>query len=301
MNRPGSRTADYRQERHGNRTAGQGLRPAADVLRSAARLGGRAEAEYLLMSLLGVPRHKLYIGAQVSDRAASRFFRLLRRARAGEPVQYLAGRASFLDFDIAVDPRVLIPRPETEELVTRVVARVQAGQGERDAGRELLLGDYGTGSGCIAIALARAFPEARVWAVDAGADALAVAQQNIAGFGFNDRIRLIQAADFDHPELARLKGRLDLLVSNPPYVPTPRLPKLAPEVRREPALALDGGPEGARIVAMLLMRGPELLRQGGLLAIELDATHYPLVLRLAPSAKVERDLSGRVRYAFLEK
>jgi release factor glutamine methyltransferase len=94
---------------------------------------------------------------------------------------------------------------------------------------------------------------------------------------------------------------MDLLISNPPYVPTPRLSRLQRNVRREPRLALDGGPKGANIVAMLLTQGVDLLRRGGLLAVEIDATHEAVVRKLAPGAEIERDLAGRIRYAFLRR
>jgi release factor glutamine methyltransferase len=246
------------------------------------------------MHLLGTKRHGLYSGVPVPGRIADRFRRLVARAGSGEPVQYLTATAPFLDFDVQVDHRVLIPRPETEELVSRTLDRLRSG-------RKLSVADYGTGSGCIAIALARAIPEASVLAVDASKGALAVAARNVAGLGLADRIRLAQARTLDASVLARMRGRLDLLISNPPYIPTSRLATLDRQVRREPKLALDGGPKGANIVAMLLAQGPELLKSGGLLAIEIDSTHEAVVRRLAPGASIELDLSGRARYAFLLK
>jgi release factor glutamine methyltransferase len=253
------------------------------------------------MHLLGTKRHGLYSGGSVPKRAENRFQQLVARAKAGEPVQYLTGSAPFLDFDVHVDHRVLIPRPETEELVMRALSRALSRRQLRTAGRRLLALDYGTGSGCIAIALARAIPEAGILAVDASKSALAVAAENVAGHGLAGRIRLAQARSLGAAFLARLRERLDLLISNPPYIPTSRLTTLDRRVRREPKPALDGGPKGANIVAMLLRRGPDLLRPGGLLAIEIDSTHAAVVRMLAPDAVIERDLSDRVRYAFLQK
>jgi release factor glutamine methyltransferase len=196
---------------------------------------------------------------------------------------------------------VLIPRPETEELVVRSIARVRSNRELQAVSRRLSVVDYGTGAGCIAIALARAFRQAAILAADASAAALAVARQNIDRLGVGDKVRVAQAKSLEDGVLSRLRGRLDLLISNPPYVPTPRLARLHPTVKREPRLALDGGPKGANIVAMLLTHGPDLLRPGGLLAIETDATHEALVRRLAPDADIERDLAGRIRYAFLTR
>jgi release factor glutamine methyltransferase len=274
---------------------------AAELLSRAADSIPRSDAEYLLMHLLGARRHNLYSGSTVSSRTADRFRRLVARAKAGEPVQYLTRSAPFLDFDVHVDRRVLIPRPETEELVARTLARLRSNAGRLRTEGKMRTVDYGTGSGCIAIALARAFPEARVLAVDASKAALAVAARNVARNGLAGRVRLARARALDDPVVARLRGRLDLLISNPPYVPTSRLARLDRTVRREPKLALDGGPKGANIVAMLLARGPGLLKPGGLLAIEIDSTHEAVVRKLAPVAEIERDLAGRIRYAFLTR
>jgi release factor glutamine methyltransferase len=237
----------------------------------------------------------------VATPTATRFRRLVARAAAGQPVQYLVGSAPFLDFEVHVDRRVLIPRPETEELVVRALSRIRSGRELQAGSRRLLAVDYGTGSGCIAIALARALPDASVTAVDASKAALAVAARNVARYGLAKRIRLAQAGSPEDRALSRLRGRLDLIISNPPYVPTPRLARLQRTVRREPRLALDGGPKGANIVAMLLTQGLGLLRPGGLLAVEIDATHEAVVRKLAPDAEIERDLAGRIRYAFLKR
>ncbi|MBN2465163.1 protein-(glutamine-N5) methyltransferase, release factor-specific, partial [candidate division WOR-3 bacterium] len=125
--------------------------------------------------------------------------------------------------------------------------------------------------------------------------------RNISKYGLARRIRLAQARSPSDPVLARLRCQLDLLISNPPYVPSPRLTQLDKNVRREPRLALDGGPKGANIVAMLLEHGPGLLKPGGLLSMEIDATQEAVVRRLSPSADMERDLVGRIRYVFLTR
>jgi len=279
-------------------------RPRTETAASLSETVGsipRPDAEYLLMHLLGARRHELYSELPVPSRTADRFRRLVARAEAGEPVQYLTRSAPFLDFEVHIDHRVLIPRPETEELVVRALSRIWSGSKLQAVGRELLAVDYGTGSGCIAIALARALPDVIVIALDASRAALAVAARNVARYRLAGRIRLAQARGIGERVPKRLRGRLDVLISNPPYVPTSRLARLDRAVRREPKLALDGGPKGANIVAMLLTHGPRLLKPGGLLAIEIDATHEAVVRRLAPDAEIERDLAGRVRYAFLAR
>jgi release factor glutamine methyltransferase len=266
-----------------------------ELLRRAAPAIGRAEAEYLLCSLLVVSRHELYEGRPVGPARARRFKLMLARARKHEPVQYITKSAPFLDLDLYVDRRVLIPRPETEELVTRALARV----GQK---RRMNVVDFGTGSGCIAIAVARALPQARVLAIDASPAALEVARRNTRRYRLSDRVKLLKADNFDSAPLRRLKGRVDLLVANPPYVPTGRVRKLSPTVHGfEPLLALDGGPKGVNIVAMLLAQGPTLLRKGGLLAMEIDWSNAAFVRRHSPLAEVERDFSGRNRYVFLKR
>jgi release factor glutamine methyltransferase len=291
-------TPTTKTQRHKERTTRS---DATGLLNEAAAVIERSEAEYLLMHLLRMPRHELYVGSSMPARMTSRFQRLVARAKAGEPVQYLTRSAPFLDFDVYVDRRVLVPRPETEELVARSIARLRSGRKPQATSRKLLIVDYGTGSGCIAIALARALSDARVLAVDASMAALAVAARNVDRYDLASRVRLAQARSVEERVLTRLRGRLDLLISNPPYVPTPRLARLHRAVRREPRLALDGGPKGASIVAMLLTRGPALLKPGGLLAMEIDATHEMVVRKLAPDAGIERDLAGRIRYAFLSR
>ena len=270
---------------------------AADLVSAVRTLIPRPDAEFLLMSLLRVTRHELYSGWPVPASCARRFARLARRAACGEPVQYLVKSAPFLDLDLLVDRRVLIPRPETEELVSRTIERSRGAGGNK----QLTIVDYGTGSACIAIALARAFPLARVLAVDASRPALAVARQNIQRYQLGRRIRLRQVDSLRASVFDRLRHRVDLLVSNPPYVPTRRLAQVSPAVRREPKPALDGGPKGTNIVEMLLADGPEMLSRGGLLAMEIDWSHGPLVRRLAPGAEIEPDLSGRTRYAFIRR
>lgn len=262
-----------------------------ELLRQARGRIGRADAEFLLLALLGLPRHELWLaGRTVPAATRARFARMLDRVAAGEPPQYVTGRAPFLDFEVRVDRRALIPRPETEELVLRALAR------RPDPSRVL---DFGTGSGCIAIAVARRHPSARVLAVDISARALALARRNLLDHRLGRRVRLLRADSLTLPGPRR---RFDLVISNPPYIPSARLARLSPRVRdHEPHAALDGGPDGAKILTMLLDRGPDLLAPGGLLALEIDHSHAGALRRIAPGACVERDLAGRDRYLFLAR
>jgi release factor glutamine methyltransferase len=274
---------------------------ARDLVRATDSAVPRVDAEFLLMSLLNMQRHDLYSGTALPLAAVRRFRRLVARARTGEPVQYLVHSAPFLDLDLYVDHRVLIPRPETEELVLRAIARLRLSQAPVSLTTRPLLLDFGTGSGCIAIALALRIPKARVVAVDASRAALAVARRNVERHRLSGRVRLLHARSLADPRIRRCRA-FDLIVANPPYVPTRRLAKLAPRVRDyEPKISLDGGPNGANIVAMILEQGPALLRPGGTLAMEIDATQRQFVLDNRPGAVVESDLASRPRYVFWHK
>jgi release factor glutamine methyltransferase len=284
---------------------------SAALVRAAARRIPQTDAEYLLESLLGRKRHEFYLGIDVPKRIAARFDRQVAKAQRGCPVQYLAGSAPFLDFEVRVDRRVLIPRPETEELVLRSLSRRSLPPSLHPCippslhpcippSLSPLVLDFGTGSGCIAIAVARLLPRASVIAVDASRAALNVARENVRRLGVARRIRFVQARSLADRQLAQLRGKLDLLISNPPYVPTRRLARLPVSVRdHEPRLALDGGTNGTKIVAMLLEHGPTFLRPDGLMALEIDWSQGRFVRRLARSADIERDLAGRTRYAFI--
>ncbi|MCX7732563.1 MAG: peptide chain release factor N(5)-glutamine methyltransferase [candidate division WOR-3 bacterium] len=266
----------------------------AQLVRRACRFIPRDDAEYLAMSFFSLKRSEIYLSQKpVSPEITRNFWTLVKRAARGEPLQYLTNSAPFLNLDLYVDPRVFIPRPETEELALRVQQLIQDPE---------VIVDYGTGSGCLAIALAQMFPAARIFGIDISAPALAVARLNIRRYRLEKRIHLIQAPALDVPHLEFLKDNIDLLISNPPYVPENRIPVLEPRVRNyEPIIALDGGPEGTTVIRMLLQSAPVYLRKNGLLALEIDETQDSFVTKMLPAARIETDLAGKIRYAFWRK
>jgi release factor glutamine methyltransferase len=223
---------------------------------------------------------------------------MVERRLAGEPLQYVLGSWGFRTLDLMVDRRVLIPRPETE-----VVAGIALDELDRLRGaepdRRLRAADLGTGSGAIALSLAAERGGVEIWGTDASADALEVASANLAGLGLRGRsVQLRQGSWFDAlpPELA---GRLDLLVSNPPYVAeTDRLP---PEVAGwEPAQALVSGPTGLEALEVLVAGATAWLRRPGALVVELAPHQAQVVAALARrhgfvDVAVESDLAGRPR------
>lgn len=231
----------------------------------------RLMAELLMSHVIGCDRLRLYMDA---DRPASPLEReslrsLVARALTCEPVQYLTGEAWFHGLPYHVDRRVLIPRPATETIVSHVLHHARA---DPAFARDALIADICTGSGCIAVALLRGLPGARVVATDISAAALGVAARNAGRHAVGDRLDIVQgdmlSALDDHP-VARGRGSLHYLVSNPPYIPDHEWPAVAPNVKNhEPESALRGGADGLEYVRRVLDSGPAFLRPGGVLAVE---------------------------------
>jgi release factor glutamine methyltransferase len=201
------------------------------------------------------------------------FDTLVRRRERREPTGYIIGHREFWNLDIEVGPGVLVPRPETELLVEETLARLSAGGPETDPrpalaprarAARLRIADVGTGSGCIAVALARWLPSAKVIAIDASDGALAVARRNAVRHDVSDRVRCVRG-----DLLAGVAGPFDAVVSNPPYVPAPDIAGLQPEVRDyEPAQALSGGLDGLEVIRRLVPEGAAVLGPGGWLLFE---------------------------------
>lgn len=267
-------------------TVGQALRAGTDRLRATTDVP-RLEAEVLLAHVTGLSRTALLAHPEraLSPEEAQEYARLLERRATGYPLPYLTGRAEFYGLEFMVTPDVLIPRPETEVLVDRALTL-----------RPRTVIDVGTGSGCIAVALAVHLPEARLWATDLSFAALRVARENARRHSVADRIIFLQA-----DLLAPLTGPADLVVSNPPYVADEEWDTLPESVRHEPYLALYGGKGGLEVIRRLLAQAPRLLRSGGTLLVEVGAGQGEKVLTLArtmlPSACVSvlPDLAGRDR------
>jgi release factor glutamine methyltransferase len=231
---------------------------------------------------------------QLTTEALKDYQHLLDRATAGEPVPYLIGHAPFLGLDFVVSPAVLIPRPETEQLVEMAVAWARA-RGP------LRIVDVGTGSGCIAVSLVRRLPEAEVFAVDVSAAALAVARANTARHA-PGRVHLVRDNLLD-----AFGPGIDLIAANLPYVAEEDWPELAVGVKSfEPALALDGGADGLALIRALLPGAAERLRPGGLVLLEIGWRQGRAVAALAeaafPGASVEvrPDFAGHDRIVSIQ-
>jgi len=271
------------------------LREGKACLEAAGRPTARQDAEWLLASVLGARRFDLYLEPrrEVDDAAVGRYHGLLERRRGGEPLQYLVGFEDFAGLRLRVTPDVLIPRPETEGLVEWAIAAL--GRETRAA-----VADVGTGSGAIACALAAALPGATVLGVDVSPAALAVAAGNVRALGLADRVRLV-AGDLLDP-LRVLGGGFDLIVSNPPYLQSGVICGLPREVSAfEPRLALDGGPDGLRVIRRIVAAAPAALRPGGRLLLEIGEEQAGAVASLMAAEgfsgiAARLDLRGVERY-----
>jgi release factor glutamine methyltransferase len=214
-----------------------------------------------------------------------------------EPLQYLVGRCPWRDLELEVAPGVLIPRQETE-LMLELARRLLGADAQQ---RSTPWADLGTGSGCLALALARAWPQSRGWAVDCSSEALSIASRNINRYDQGDRVELLQGSWWE--PLRPWFGRLELVVSNPPYIPTAVWRTLEPQVRNfEPALALDGGGDGLDAIRVIAAGAAEGLTPGGWLLLEHHHDQSVPVLQVLAAAGLENlqahpDLEGVQRFA----
>jgi release factor glutamine methyltransferase len=306
------------------------LKQGIGRLRDADVASFTLAAEILLLHVLGRDRAWIYAHPEeiVRDEDVRRYFALIARRVTGEPTQHLTGKQEFWGLEFEVTPDVLIPRPETEHVIEVALDRlavreVRAGRPNRGAGAGLRIADIGTGSGCIAIALAKELPGAAFHAVDISSAALAVARRNAARHGVEDRIQFVagsllekfagspileqQAAPLQGTKTAHSEELLDLIVSNPPYVGRREAETLAREVREhEPELALYGGEEGYELYYELIRQAAQHLKRGGILVLELGHNSLPTVEPLLDSAHwnnvgVTNDLAGIPRVIAAER
>jgi release factor glutamine methyltransferase len=306
------------------------LKTAAQRLAAAGCDTPGLDAEVLLAHTLDKSRAWLYAHPleTLDKNHLDKFCHLLHRREQREPVAYLTGRKAFFALDFHINRHVLIPRPETELLVETAIQLVnrrtrnthpnpnESKSKSSSSNRKflpkkqkmyglgpLLIADVGTGSGCIAIALAKNIADASFFAVDASPAALQVARQNATRHGVASRIHFL-GGDLLQP----LAGSFDLIVSNPPYVSHSELSATSPEVSRyEPQLALAGGQDGLEIIRRLLPQAKEELKPGGSLLVEIGAAQGSAAVHLAkrhfPEANVhiKKDLGGRDRVLVVEE
>ena len=272
------------------------LAAATTALEAAGVASPRVDAEWLLAGLLGVGRVTVRLdpAGAVPELLAERYGDAVRRRARREPLQRILGWEEFRGLRIRLTDAVLVPRPETEALVEWALALLPA-----RGGRRLRAVDLGTGSGCIACALAAERPDLDVVAIDVSPAAAAVARENAIALGLAARIRVVAADLLDG---VRDLG-VDLIVSNPPYLPTGLVPELPPEVRtHEPVVALDGGADGLALIRRIAAIAHRALRASGVLVVETaggaQATAAAALLRKADFVQVavRADLAGVDRF-----
>ena len=269
-------------------------------------------AELLLLHSLGRDRTWLYAHPEepIPEARTENFFSFLARRAGGEPTQYITGKQEFWGLEFEVTPDVLIPRPETEHIVEVALDRlavreIRAGRKQTLTGDGLQIVDIGTGSGCIAIALAKELSAASIVATDISSAALGVARRNAARHGFGQRLHFVQSNLFDDLKVAA--GNFDLIVSNPPYIGRNEKSSLMREVRdHEPEVALYGGEEGYEFYAELIAQAAGYLKAGGLLVLELGHNSLLAVRPLLEPPQwshvaAANDLSGIARVIAAEK
>jgi release factor glutamine methyltransferase len=266
----------------------QVLRRATDYLARHDVDAPRSTAETLLGSLLGVPRTELYLGDRRLTAAEARAFgRALCRRCEGTPAQHLTGEVGFRRLRLRARPSVFVPRPETEVLVEHALSRVNGSASP-------IVVDVGTGSGAIALAIKDERPDADVFATDRNGEAVALARENAGRLGLD--VEVLEG-DLFLGLPADLRGTVDLVVSNPPYVTPEEYAAVPADVRADPADAVIGGID---VYAILFERCREWLRPGGVVAVEIGEAQGGDVREEAERAgfvdvRIEPDLNGRDR------
>ena len=284
-------------------TFGEALADARTRLRAAGVDEAPLEAEVLVMAAAGISRASLYASLREAPPPGfqGRLDSTLARRGNREPLAYILGRREFYGFDFEVNPAVLIPRQETEALVDLVVGLAK----EHFCGEAVIV-DVGTGSGAIAVSAALALPKSRVIATDTSREALAVAASNAARLGAGERIEFRCADLFDTTPLTAEEAGVAIVAANLPYVTDEEMERLAPEVRREPRLALSGGADGLDLVRRLLAQVAGMVVPPRFVALEVGEGQTDRLLQAARDlstmirGSAYADLSGAERGALLE-
>jgi release factor glutamine methyltransferase len=251
-------------------------------------------AQWLLACAMGVERLRLLAEPDmpVPPAALKIFNEHLLLKEQGLPLAYIVGWQDFRGMRLKVDKRVLVPRPETEELAGLAADFLKKRKGELSAL------DYGAGSGAIGLWLARELPALKVVCAEKSARAIKCASGNAHDLGLEGRVKFVRAST-----LAPIKGPFDIIVSNPPYIPTGVIPGLAPEVLSEPKMALDGGADGLDVAGMLLRLAPRRLKKGGAMILEVGEAQAVKLLARMPAEiwkekRIYSDLSGIERFVY---
>ena len=285
-------------------TVAQALVNGTGLLSRLGMESARLDAELLLGTALGLEREQLYINYERTLDPADHalYLSLLQRRTRWEPMAYIIGRREFWSLEFTLTPAVLVPRPETELLVEQTLRQLE--ELERDIGpsgpkSNFRILDLGTGCGAIAVSLAKERNDVEIWATDLSSAALEVAQSNAQQHGVQERIRFIHGELFE--PLENRMGFFHGIVSNPPYVNRREMENLPQEVRWEPRLALEAGPDGLDLYRRIIPRGHLYLKDQGFMALEMGSDMGKALRSLFGTvgryseASVHQDYAGRER------
>ena len=273
-----------------------------DYLKNKGIQGPRLESEVLLSYILKKERIELYMEKDImlSDEEINAFEEMLLKRGEGVPTSYLTGSREFLSMDFIIAPGVLIPRAETELLVEEVISLLQ-GCGESFK-EHINIIDLGTGSGIIAVSIARLFPTCRVYAVDISKKALEIASLNAVRFNVEDKITFIEGDFLSCIQSCGLEGKTHVIVSNPPYIPTDQIETLQKEIKDyEPITALDGGRDGLDCYREIIPSAANCLIKGGILALEVGYNQAQAVKILIEETKSFKSITIKKDYAGYER
>ena len=252
------------------------------------------DASILLAHVLEIGKTELVLrgNEDITEKDKENYITLLQRRRGGECVAYILGKREFRGLEFKVNHHVLVPRPDTETLVEAALEYIDS----RGKNESLSVLDLCTGSGALAISLLNERPFLHITASDISSQALEVAAHNSKTLDPKPHsLHFIQSDLFEN-----IPGRFDIIVSNPPYIPSDQLISLAPEVRREPPLALDGGEDGLLIIRKIVSQASDCLLPGGVLLLEASPEQMPVIRELLETEgfggiKIRKDLAGRDR------
>lgn len=273
-----------------------------DYLKTAGIVSARLDAELLLSNSLGIRRIDLYldIDRPVLEDERKKFKEMMLMRKKRVPIAYILGVKEFWSMEIEVDPAVLIPRPETETMIEMVLDIIPKTE-------PVTLLDLATGSGCIAIALAKEITTAHVWALDYSESALRIARRNAIKHKVCDRVSFLHSNWFEKLNSEYSEIRFDAILSNPPYIPDNEIDALEPEIRLyEPRIALEGGKDGIDAYSTIVRDSLHFLRSGGFLCVEIgynsgNAVRNLFVNHGFSEVAVKDDLTGRERFVIGKK
>ncbi|MDR0518973.1 MAG: peptide chain release factor N(5)-glutamine methyltransferase [Clostridiales Family XIII bacterium] len=274
------------------------IRVAENVLREAGDADYKTDAEMLLSYVIKYDAKKIFMNwaKEINDDHAERYFELVQRRAEGTPTQYLTNSQGFMGMSLYVDENVLIPRPETEHLVNEAMNYLL----DNRSAKNVL--DLGTGSGAVAISLAKKIPHLKITASDIRREALSVAESNAERLGVKNQIKFVESDVFSGFKTGFGGSKWDVIVSNPPYIKSAVIPMLQREIsEHEPLVALDGGPDGLDVIRRIINGAPTFLRKTGAVFFEIgydQAQNVSYLFRENGSyvrVSVTPDISGKDR------